>query len=214
MSVNQIKDFPEEVVQRMMECQVEQGNKADRSVFENYASISKTSGGFSWPLTNEGHFFWINVIERRNFNTFFAKYPKQIELTFPRIMNVKVDRSNTLKPRMVIGKFNGRFLYVIEDDYENYLAGEDYDTLTCLKAEEIPKIALPTINGYEPSDLGPIVKYGCVKVMPSYIKDLINACEKVSSSPIVKFVLEDEQVVTIEEVKKIQEYYQSKNQKS
>lgn len=43
-----IENFPIEVVQRMVECQVEQGNKADVKVFQYSKSSCQSNGGFDW----------------------------------------------------------------------------------------------------------------------------------------------------------------------
>jgi hypothetical protein len=79
--IGDIKDFPIEVVQKMVERQVEQGNKADISVFQkdNEANIYKK--GFNWYETSEGVEFWNSVIHRGYFNVFFQKHPKQKQLT-------------------------------------------------------------------------------------------------------------------------------------
>ena len=75
--VGDIEGFPIEVVQRMIELQVEQGNKADVSVFQNRKSCSGGSGGFEWCDTTERHDFWQKVILNRDFKIFFEKYPKE-----------------------------------------------------------------------------------------------------------------------------------------
>lgn len=49
-----IKDFPKEVVEWMMDNQVKQGNKRDVSVFERCKSRCKSRGGFEWVSTIEG----------------------------------------------------------------------------------------------------------------------------------------------------------------
>ena len=72
----EIKVFPIEVVQRMCEHQVEQGNKFNSEVFANKISSTIDDGGFDWERTNEGYCFWFNVIYRKNFELFFNKYPK------------------------------------------------------------------------------------------------------------------------------------------
>lgn len=74
--IEQIKGFPIEVVQRMVDCQVEQGNKADVSVFQRERCASKAMGGFDWPMTKEGGPFW-HTIYTRTFDEFFEMYPKQ-----------------------------------------------------------------------------------------------------------------------------------------
>ena len=72
----QIKDFPIEVVQKMVEKQVHQGNKADVKVFQIDKGAPRYSGGFKWSSTKEGPSFWIEVIDGHNFSQFFKKYPK------------------------------------------------------------------------------------------------------------------------------------------
>jgi hypothetical protein len=73
----ELKGFPKEVIARMLECQEEQGNPRDVSVFEKYKSSTKTEGGFDWWGTKEDYFFWDKVISCKNFNVFFEKYPKK-----------------------------------------------------------------------------------------------------------------------------------------
>jgi len=70
----QIKDFPKEVVEKMLEYQVAQGNTKDVSVFE----INKIAciNGFNWKETEEGGSFWDNVIINHNFERFFEEYQK------------------------------------------------------------------------------------------------------------------------------------------
>ena len=78
--VGEIKDFPIEVVQRMVEEQVKQGNKADISVFQKSANSGHIEGGFLWIYTSEGFYFWYKVIVGKNFDKFFEKYPKSSSL--------------------------------------------------------------------------------------------------------------------------------------
>ena len=74
----QIKDFPIEVVQRMVECQVEQGNKADVGIFQICTYTAYDNGGFYWCKTKEGPNFWVDVIMNKRFDLFFEKYPKNL----------------------------------------------------------------------------------------------------------------------------------------
>ena len=73
----QIKDFPIEVVQKMVEKQVHQGNKADVKVFQ--VKADSCCDGFEWARTIEGDSFWRNVIYQADFPLFFEKYPKKKE---------------------------------------------------------------------------------------------------------------------------------------
>ena len=77
-----IKDFPIEVVQKMIEEQVKQGNKADVSIFQNDASFGIEDGGFDWVKTENGYNFWDNVIENNDFALFFKKYAKKTNLVY------------------------------------------------------------------------------------------------------------------------------------
>ena len=70
--IGEIKDFPIEVVQKMIERQVEQGNEADVTVFQ-----SNCWGGFVWEDTDERTDFWVSVIGGGNFDIFFKRYPKK-----------------------------------------------------------------------------------------------------------------------------------------
>ena len=73
----QIKDFPIEVVQKMVEKQVHQGHKADVKVFQ--VNADSCWDGFEWARTIEGDSFWRNVICQADFPLFFEKYPKKKE---------------------------------------------------------------------------------------------------------------------------------------
>lgn len=74
--VGQLLDFPIEVVQKMVERQVEQGNKPDVTIFQKDCRATKLEGGFTWEPTIEGDGFWYRVIALRVFDLFFGRYPK------------------------------------------------------------------------------------------------------------------------------------------
>ena len=77
-----LEGFPKEIIARMLECQEEQGNKRDVSVFEREIYAGRFFGGFDWDNTKEAKEdwdFWAKVIVRENFDIFFEKYPKQEE---------------------------------------------------------------------------------------------------------------------------------------
>lgn len=73
----ELEGFPKEIIARMLDCQEEQGNKRDVTVFEKYNSCSLVAGGFDWDETKEEDFFWYEVICNKDFNLFFEKYPKK-----------------------------------------------------------------------------------------------------------------------------------------
>ena len=84
--IGDIEYFPIEVVEKMIEEQVEQGNDPDVSVFQKDRSEIKENGGFSWCETADGKTFWSNVADYKDFNLFFQKYPKQKQLTIQKDM--------------------------------------------------------------------------------------------------------------------------------
>ena len=69
--IGDIKDFPIEVVQKMIEEQVRQGYKANVTMFQN-----GKADGFSWLDSPDGVDFWSRVIYEKNFDLFFKRCPK------------------------------------------------------------------------------------------------------------------------------------------
>lgn len=80
--VGNIKDFPIEVVDKMIEEQVKQGNCPNVEVFQRYANADTADGGFNWSDTKDGDDFWMEVIDDGNFELFFEKYPKKTNLVY------------------------------------------------------------------------------------------------------------------------------------
>lgn len=72
--IGDIKGFPIEVVQKMVELQVEQGNKADIFVFQKRRSAGRSCGGFDFDSSIEGQYFWNQVINIGNFDIFYERY--------------------------------------------------------------------------------------------------------------------------------------------
>ena len=73
----ELEGFPKEIIAKMLDCQEEQGNPRDVSVFEENVCVSMIIKGFDWNNTKDEFDFWEQVISERNFNLFFEKYPKQ-----------------------------------------------------------------------------------------------------------------------------------------
>lgn len=69
--MEQYKDFPEEI-QKIIKFRVEeQGNTYDFNV--DYHMCAK-QGGFTWNETPEGHGFWADILNDKNFDKFYEKY--------------------------------------------------------------------------------------------------------------------------------------------
>ena len=75
-----LKDFPKEIIARMLELQEEQCNPRDVTIFERHKTAGEPTKGFVWSKTKEGYDFWNTVIRYKNFALFFEKYPKKSEI--------------------------------------------------------------------------------------------------------------------------------------
>ena len=76
--IGELEGFPIKIVQKMVDYQVVQGNKADVTLFQNnpYGFVN----AFDWNKTVEGYTFWKEVILDKDFAIFFYKYPTIVEL--------------------------------------------------------------------------------------------------------------------------------------
>lgn len=80
--VGAIKDFPIEVVEKMIDEQVKQGCRADVKVFQKFPAAGISENGFDWSVAEDGYDFWEKVIGESNFELFFEKYPKKPNLAY------------------------------------------------------------------------------------------------------------------------------------
>lgn len=125
----ELKGFPQEIVEKMLDIQESQGNRKDVSVFEFDITKTNCDGGFCWSDTPEGHAFWRQVIKDKEFDTFFEKYPKNEDT-----------KSNSKEIQITIPK--------------GYELDEENSTFTCIKFKKIkPKLPqsweeLSFVNGF------------------------------------------------------------------
>ena len=68
-----IEGFPFDIVMKMCDQQVKQGNPWDVSVFEKDIMSNKNYGGFDWYSTEDGGVFWAEI-SYANFKPFYEKY--------------------------------------------------------------------------------------------------------------------------------------------
>lgn len=80
--VGGIKNFPIEVIEKMIEEQVRQGNLPNVEVFQENATSNVKHGGFDWYKSDDGSLFWTKIIEGVNFELFFERYPKKAKLVY------------------------------------------------------------------------------------------------------------------------------------
>lgn len=66
--VGALEGFPKHIVQLMVDEQVNQGNKADPSVFANRSYADKAHGGFNWHDAKLSPSVWSSVIDHREFD--------------------------------------------------------------------------------------------------------------------------------------------------
>ena len=113
MYKGQIKDFPQEIVEKILERQFTYYGYRKTEMFENCLTKS-----FLFSDTPEGLQFWYNVIVSKNFDLFFQKYPKK-DKPYPKIMMVSdnpINNQNIGKPRVVFMEKCGKYLAWREAD--------------------------------------------------------------------------------------------------
>ena len=77
-----LNGFPVGVVTKLLELQMSQNGKEDICVFQKDACSDKNEGGFLWKETEEGDEFWGEVIDERNFELFFGRFPEYRRYNF------------------------------------------------------------------------------------------------------------------------------------
>ena len=68
-----VSEFPIEIQERIMDCQEEQGNKRDISVFDKHKGAGVENGGFTWKDTEEKLSFWAEIINSNQFENFYKR---------------------------------------------------------------------------------------------------------------------------------------------
>ena len=99
--VGNLKEFPIEVVQEMVNEQVMQGNNADVVVFQEDYRAEQNCGGFCWCYSVMGADFWYEVLYHKKFDIFFQKYPKNKNKYISKVM--KKEEKKTEK-KVVVSK--------------------------------------------------------------------------------------------------------------
>lgn len=111
--VGDISNFPIEIVQKMVDYQVKQGNMPNVAVFQKNCAAAKSQSGFDWNNTDEGNNFWCDVIYLDNFDLFFKKYPKKEQ----KAMNEFAKKD--LIPGKHIVRFNNGIIGIVICDESN-----------------------------------------------------------------------------------------------
>jgi hypothetical protein len=137
--IGQIKGFPIEVVQRMVDCQIEQGNKADVSVFQRNKIAMKFEGGFDWCNTKERQPFWCHTTAGK-FDEFWKMYPQKNKRVYYRGDEKRGDEIiKALKElggknsKCFNGKSNTLYYFIGDDNIISVINEEDKDAAFLLK---------------------------------------------------------------------------------
>lgn len=158
--------IPEEIKNRMMDCQEEQGNPRDWRVFKKKSDASDNGGGFDWGETLEGYGFWMEVIHYGNYPKFYERYPKQPKeepLTFPRKMLVWGGDEGYRSERIVLCKNGNLYVTVGQGSVDDFDNGVSFRSVQWENAKEIPKSIVSTsrinkinssylLGGYQKTD--------------------------------------------------------------
>lgn len=87
-----LKDFPIEILEKIEEAQVSQGQEPNVEVIDNDIYANSLQGGFNWAQAGENFnlykYFWFDVLIDKNFDMFFKHFPKN--------NNVPVRKSNEI----------------------------------------------------------------------------------------------------------------------
>lgn len=73
--IGAIKDFPLEIVQKMIDYQFNSNGINNIKILQDPLLI-ETDYVFDWFKTIEGYEFWDRVIHNKEFEIYFKKYPK------------------------------------------------------------------------------------------------------------------------------------------
>ena len=72
-----LSDIPDDIVERLLDCQFEQIGVRNPRVFEMNISAARSTGGMDWNMTTEGSRFWSALlINNHDFSLFYELYPR------------------------------------------------------------------------------------------------------------------------------------------
>lgn len=125
-TLGKLKDIPDEIVEKMLDHQEDQGNTRSPLVFAINPCELKMNGGFSWNSSPERDGFWNDVIMLKKYDVFFKKYPKPSP--YPKVMLVRHHNSMAWQRRVVFMEKNDHYLAW---KYSQSLAASGYELETC-----------------------------------------------------------------------------------
>lgn len=84
-----VSEFPKEILMILQQRVEEQGNMFDVSLFDSFPLVDKEGGGFHWSDSPEEHHFWSKILQDKNFDEFYEKYPKPEDNTYTYVPDPK-----------------------------------------------------------------------------------------------------------------------------
>lgn len=103
--IGDLNGFPIEIAQRLIECQIEQHNIDDITIFQKNVVAPKSTGGFNWCDTTENIDDWCNILVSKKFKVFFDKYYNNTHIYYRGVIDKGEDIINALK------KIGGKFTH-------------------------------------------------------------------------------------------------------
>lgn len=94
------EQLPKEIQERMLDCQVEQGNPRDAKVFKKDVSSTKCLKGFDWEDTREYVDFWVEILIDGNIDHFYTVHQKQPKFQ-PIAMKCTQEQWSQLYPELI-----------------------------------------------------------------------------------------------------------------
>lgn len=186
-------DVPQEIIKRMKDCQVEQGNRRNAKVFDNTINASKSQGGFNWNQTKEDTEFWSKVLDYKNYDLFFEKYPK---VTVTEVEIPKILKEKAYKPKYEVARESYNHIEVPTSISNSEVFVEEVDHFTILD-EPLEDVKMSDIIALEKKLK--LIKDGktCVFIPAivgnnEYIHNLLNKCIKEPTKVFIKHVFDDE----------------------
>lgn len=189
-----IKGFPVEVVEKMLEHQVAQGNKRNVSVFEDRKAAGKMMGGFEWHETVEGYSFW-NEVVKGSFDVFFKRYPRvtasEEKPMFKRGERILVwqGKEDLAEEKIGLSYVEGAINPVVcvrDDHEEKFEKGERFTILAYKNWKPIPAQTEAPTDPFEEA-AKPLMKYLCENHHP-HVTVIVtgNICELLEGQKVFK----------------------------
>lgn len=151
--VGNIKNFFIEVVEKMIEEQVKQGNQPNIEVFQNNNTMNAVYGGFDWDKTDDGVEFWSEVIVNDNFDLFFERYPKKNNTNLVYIIGDSEIGMNIIKTLEKYGGINRLNYNGNRDDVLYYINPNNNIEMCCKETEQnLYEVLLATYTPIEAED--------------------------------------------------------------